>query len=1664
MGNWKKVVAAMAAVPMLATLVPAANAAEASVTTAAQSTQSQSAQAQQALQAALKSNAKTASGTAAVADTSSDTSDYLFAHFTGTEGSATDEQMYFATSKDGLSWHDTRDAGDPVLSWTNSQTGNSRGKDNGVRDPYLVRSPKDGKVYLIATELSIHNRGGWGAAAATTTGSTNLIIWESTDLVNWSEPRAVDVASKIPGAGMAWAPEAYWDADKQQFMVYWATASDQDNESGDRTNMYYATTKDFKTFTDPVKWIDRSRSVIDTTMLKADDGYYYRVSGDTYLGIERSKDPYATTLTTGATVADGYYNTGDDENQWTLVGTFGDLTGTGLTGAQLEGPELFFYNSDDIKTNAAGKQMKYGLMWDQYSAGKGYTPYRSADLGSTDKADWGYASDVNFGSLKKRHGTILPITTAEYDAVMKAFDKNRAADPVEPDADGAGPIAEYTFEDGKGTDGTSNKNDLTFKGNAAVATDATKGKVLTLDGASGTYAEFPKGLFDGRNKLTVQMDVKSETAANTNQFTFAFGKNNQKYYFMKYNKGSLANRITVGSYGAESKADSTLDGDWHKVTVVFDGKTMTSYVDGKKAAENTATNAAVSDLGVDLIGYLGKSFYNDPYFKGSFDNIKVWNRALAASEVADSGTTDPDPDQPTGDVLADFTFDDLKAGTTGDIKDADSAAKATIEGSAAVGTNDGDKTTAAKVSKDFWLNVTKADGTPLLKGVKNATISYDVKPDASGNTGWTVYAAANATAPVYRSEKYLGVLDKTDGLTVQRYVNNGSRDESASVSGAGSAAWHNVTITLTDSTTKLYVDGSLVDEAKDFTGHTLADILGADGGILQLGKANWVNGEYFSGLLDNVKIYGRELTAAEIAAANPVAQTKLSVEKTTPNNQVLSQTVTDGKDGVKELNLTLDYWAPNGGTTGEKTDKSKLALKFKVADGSKITMADGSALPATQNLTKDFKVKVTAADGKTSQVYDVTAQVLVTPIRVAGEKDGTGVEGMKFFADPQVFADGGKYYIFPTTDGKSNWNGYQVRCFESTDMVNWVDKGVMVDLKDQNLDGTPDSSILPNRTRAAWAPAFAKKDGKYYLYISGNSQTNVAVSDRIDGGYKLQTAKVTDGIDPAVFQDPQTGKWYIAWGQGKGRYAELNDDMMSIKAGTKKEYAGENADKCAALVGKTDIPMCGLREGSYITARQDAKGKWWYYYTYSVDDTNSENYRVAYATAESMDGPWTYRGEILNKDTAKGILGTAHHSLVQVPGTDDWYIVYHSFLTDEMRPRLVDPETGKQLANGNKREIRIARMTYTNPTDGSVPLIERVPVTYEGVLPETTPSVSVAGAASGDAATKVGTKLTASFNDGWKLASVQWYRADKADGTGEVKIDGATAAEYTLTNDDAGKVVYAKAIGENTTGVLQNAQPGTAGALASKTDELTTVKVTVGEAEKPTTVPVTGVKVTGVTSLKVGETATLKASVEPENATDKSVTWSSSDKSVATVNADGKVTALKAGTTVITATSVSDKSVKGELTLTVAAADGTVDKSALEKEVAKADGLKQSDYTADSWNAYQTALKAAQAVLKNNAAKQSDVDTALKNLQGAKLVKAETTKPSTKPSEKPGQSGNGSNGGAAKPSGSQYGGNEQNGSNAGKLSRTGAAVGAVAFAAVALAAAGVVLTLRKRRA
>ena len=1273
------------------------------------------------------------------------TTDYLFAHFTGTEGSATDEQMYFATSKDGLSWHDTRESGDPVLSWNNSQTGNSRGKDNGVRDPYLVRSPEGDTVYLIATELSIHNRGGWGAATATTNGSTNLIVWESHDFVNWSEPRAVDVASQIPGAGMAWAPEAYWDDVNKQYMVYWATASDADNKSGDRTNMYYSTTRDFVNFTTPVKWIDRVKSVIDTTMIKADDGYYYRVSGDTYLGVERSKDPYATTLTTGDTIANGYYNTDSDPNQWTLVGTFGDLTGTGLTGAQLEGPELFFYNEDDVQASDAGKKMLYGLMWDQYSAGKGYTPYRSADLGSTDKADWGFASDVNFGSLKKRHGTILPVTETEYNAILKAFDKNKDTEPVTPDEDGSGPIAEYDFEDSKGTDTTENSNDLTFNGNAKVSEDAEKGKVLKLDGSDGTYAEFPRGLFDGRNKLTVQMDVKSEI--NKNQFTFAFGQNSTKYYFLKYNNsGELASRITTNSYGAEDAANATLSGNgaWHRVTVTLDDNVMTVYSDGAQVAQNKATKNKVTDLGNDLLAYLGKSFYNDPYFKGSFDNVNVWNRALTAQEV--------------------------------------------------------EKT------------------SPIaLQGISVGTVPSD--PNS---------------------------LRGTD-------------------------------------------DHSQVRSTLDWSAKTVTTVLNRRGD----------------------------------AAKVPV-----------------KVTVNRGDDSIK---LTLDGQAfTNGGTADLTKDRTLV-----------VDLGDGA--PQTWTLKK-----VTVGNN---------------PV-LPGQ-----------YADPDIDYFDGKFWIYPTTDGFSGWSGNYFHAFSSTDLVNWTDEGVILDVnKDHQptTDGDENTAISPWSVGSAWAPTIEKKNGKYYFYYcaklpNGTSAIGVAVADNPAGPYKaadqplvtrtMEGVTVGQAIDPSIFTDPNTGKSYILYGNGSPAIAELNDDMVSIKAGTVKKLNGLN----------------GFRE-SVVVAYRDGK----YHWTWSCDDANSPNYHVRYGVSDSIDGTITYKGVLLQKDSSKNLQGTAHQSDVHVTdadGNDRSLGVFTSGL-------------------GYHRETAIDEITFD--ADG---LMQTIHPTDEGVSIEMADTTALDGAI--EAADKLGTDGSAYTEASWKAFE---------DALAAAKTAKQTFLDSGLSQADVDAAAKALTDAQN---ALEESQPEpehpAAGTILSiaVTAQPAKAEYKVGEA-----LDVAGLVVTATVADGNGGSTTRELAADEYELLgfDSS---KASDKVTVTVQsvADSTKTATFTVKVVADETPTPDPDLATEEEL-----------KQLEDAIAKAEAekLNQDDYTADSWKAYANALAQAKKVLAKENATSTEVQDAIRHLTEARKALVKVSADGKKP-------------GAV-------------------ISDTGAAVFGVAGTVVVLAAAGIALTIwRKRR-
>ncbi len=263
-----------------------------------------------------------------------------------------------------------------------------------------------------------------------------------------------------------------------------------------------------------------------------------------------------------------------------------------------------------------------------------------------------------------------------------------------------------------------------------------------------------------------------------------------------------------------------------------------------------------------------------------------------------------------------------------------------------------------------------------------------------------------------------------------------------------------------------------------------------------------------------------------------------------------------------------------------------------------------------------------------------------------------------FHADPEILysKQTQKYYIYSTTDGQPGWGGWYFTAYSSTDLKHWTYEGVMLDLK---------SEQVPWADGNAWAPCIEEKrqkDGsyKYYFYYSGNpkqgggKQIGVAVADSpvgpfTDLGHPIITDSPTGGgqqIDVDVFTDPVSGKSYLYWGNGYMAGAELDKDMLSVKKKTIKVLTPEGGT----------LEDYAYREAPYVFYRNGV-----YYFLWSVDDTGSPNYHVAYGTSDSPLGPVKVAEKpvILKQDPAKEIYGTAHCAVVNLPGTDEWRIVYH---------------------------------------------------------------------------------------------------------------------------------------------------------------------------------------------------------------------------------------------------------------------------------------------------------------------------------------------------------------------------------------------------------------------
>lgn len=297
-----------------------------------------------------------------------------------------------------------------------------------------------------------------------------------------------------------------------------------------------------------------------------------------------------------------------------------------------------------------------------------------------------------------------------------------------------------------------------------------------------------------------------------------------------------------------------------------------------------------------------------------------------------------------------------------------------------------------------------------------------------------------------------------------------------------------------------------------------------------------------------------------------------------------------------------------------------------------------------------------------------------------------------WYADPEGAVIDGKYWIFPTTSA-AYAKQLHFDAFSSPDLVTWKKHPRVLD-----------ASIIAWAKHAMWAPSIIEKDGKCFLFFSANdiqrpgsvlwNKNNsishaggigVAVADNPAGPYRDYLGKplISDfynnaqPIDQFVFKDVD-GTHYMYY----GGWRHCNVGIL------KDDFTGFVPNKQGKLF--EEITPDGYVEGPVLFLRN---GK--YYFLWSEGSWGNSSYRVAYAVADHPKGPFERKGVILESDSAIAT-GAGHNSVINIPGTDQWYVVYH---------RRPIPNKGR-----DHRVTCIDRLDFH--TDGT---IKKVKITNKGV-------------------------------------------------------------------------------------------------------------------------------------------------------------------------------------------------------------------------------------------------------------------------------------------------------------------------------------------------------------
>lgn len=202
------------------------------------------------------------------------------------------------------------------------------------------------------------------------------------------------------------------------------------------------------------------------------------------------------------------------------------------------------------------------------------------------------------------------------------------------DASGNGHTGTLKRAGGGSVEGTYKISTVNIYGNSV--------KALTLPGGEdGSYLQLPNAILNGNDAVTISMWVNLSTDAGY-QRIWDIGNDTTSYLYLLSDGGNkghegYAAAITKSGWSNEIGVEKKTNFDknrWVLTTVVMDGTQMSLYENGQQIGETTDTKISVNDLGATTNNLIGYGQFGDNPTKGQFAEVKIYNKALSADEIA----------------------------------------------------------------------------------------------------------------------------------------------------------------------------------------------------------------------------------------------------------------------------------------------------------------------------------------------------------------------------------------------------------------------------------------------------------------------------------------------------------------------------------------------------------------------------------------------------------------------------------------------------------------------------------------------------------------------------------------------------------------------------------------------------------------------------------------------------------------------------------------------------------------------------------------------------------------------------------------------------------------------------------------------------------------------